>query len=407
MEKSDFFNENLTEEERDLYDRQFRLDGWDQSILKNSKVLIVGVGGLGCEIAKNLAMVGVGQLDLVDLDIVEHSNLNRQILFVDARMGEAKAHAAAKMLRKVNPNITINSYHSSLEGLDPRIYKDCDLIVGGLDSMKARLNLNSQAVRFNKPLVDAGVAGYHGHVYTIFPGQNACYECYPMVSKDSEEMAACTVVGVPRKRVHCVFKGHMAFEDEHGRPPDAKNIDEVNYVQEIANDLVRKHAFDPEFTNGEIVKIIDHHEPGLITINAVVSSLESHEAIKILYTLKGNKSLGTPNSQYVIYNGMSLKFFWIEKKKNLECVQCSDQVQRETIEIAPTSPCETIIQHLEQKGYELDPDLFPILGVLEYDGVREIELEETPEDANLRTYENVTVSGFISGEIQVTVILKP
>ena len=80
--ESDFFAKGMSAKERDLYDRQFRLEGWSQKLIKNSRVLIVGVGGLGCEIAKNLAMLGVGHLDLVDLDIIEHSNFNRQILLL-------------------------------------------------------------------------------------------------------------------------------------------------------------------------------------------------------------------------------------------------------------------------------------------------------------------------------------
>ncbi len=78
------------------------------------------------------------------------------------------------------------------------------MIVGGLDSMNARLNLNAQCIRFRKPLVDGGVSGYHGHVYTIFPYKNACYECNPLPVGESDEMAACTVVGIPRKRIHCI-----------------------------------------------------------------------------------------------------------------------------------------------------------------------------------------------------------
>ena len=72
---SDFFSKNLSAEEKDLYDRQFRLEGWSQDVIKNSRVLIAGVGGLGCEIAKNLAMLGVGHIDLVDLDIIEQEHL--------------------------------------------------------------------------------------------------------------------------------------------------------------------------------------------------------------------------------------------------------------------------------------------------------------------------------------------
>ena len=115
MGESDFFSKDLTAKERQLYDRQFRLKGWNQRILKNSRVLIVGVGGLGCEIAKNLAMLGVGHIDLVDLDIIEHSNLNRQILFMNADIAKPKAIAAVEMLQLVNPNIILKGYHTSLE----------------------------------------------------------------------------------------------------------------------------------------------------------------------------------------------------------------------------------------------------------------------------------------------------
>ncbi|MFW9784329.1 MAG: ThiF family adenylyltransferase, partial [Candidatus Heimdallarchaeota archaeon] len=117
--KSEFFDKNLSAEERGLYDRQFRLEGWSQKLVKNSRILIAGVGGLGCEIAKNLAMLGVGHLDLVDLDIIEHSNLNRQILFTGVKIGEPKAIAAAKKLTEINPNISVKGYHTSLERSDP------------------------------------------------------------------------------------------------------------------------------------------------------------------------------------------------------------------------------------------------------------------------------------------------
>ena len=72
--------------------------------MKKSSVLIAGIGGLGTEIAKNLAMAGVGTIHLVDMDIIEHSNLSRQILFTDADEGEPKAQIAAKNLRKINPH---------------------------------------------------------------------------------------------------------------------------------------------------------------------------------------------------------------------------------------------------------------------------------------------------------------
>ena len=100
---SNFFDEEFSKDERKRFDRQLRLPGWNQKALKDSIVLIVGVGGLGTEIAKNLAMAGVGTIHLIDLDIIEYSNLNRQILFSDADEGEPKAKVAARALEKINP----------------------------------------------------------------------------------------------------------------------------------------------------------------------------------------------------------------------------------------------------------------------------------------------------------------
>ncbi|MFX1425811.1 MAG: ThiF family adenylyltransferase [Promethearchaeota archaeon] len=403
---SDFFGKGLSVEERNLYDRQFRLEGWSQNLMKASRILIAGVGGLGCEIAKNLAMLGIGQIDLVDLDIIEHSNLNRQILFTGAKFGEAKAIVAARKLREINPNIIVKGYHTSLERLNPAIYRAADVIVGGLDSMNARLNLNAQCIRFKKPYVDGGVSGYHGHLYTIFPYQNACYECNPLPVAEDDEMAACTVVGVPRKRIHCVFKGDMAFKEKFDRDPNPKDLNDVKFIQEFANELVNKHNFLPEYTEDDIVKIIDRHDPGIITINAVISALQSHEVVKILHWKKGHKGLGEPIRSYIIFNAMTMKFYHIEKQRNLECSQCGKNVRRVTIKLGSQSPCENIINILEKNGFKLDPDSEPILTLLDFDDIKIIELEQTPDENYLRNYELITAAGFKDGEIFITLKLK-
>lgn len=400
-ENSDFFSKELTEEERSLYDRQFRLEGWSQKLVKNSRVLIAGVGGLGCEIAKNLAMVGVGHLDLVDLDIIEHSNLNRQILFTDAKMGEAKASVAARKLQQINPNITIKGYHSSLERLDPAVYKNADVIVGGLDSMNARLNLNAQAIRFNKPLNDGGVSGYHGHMYTIFPYENACYECNPLPVQENDEMAACTVVGIPRKRIHCVFKGNMKFQDEFEKDPNPKNEKDIEFIREEANRLVNQYNFQPEFSKADVVKIIDRHDPGIITINAVISALQSHETIKILHWLRDNDALGKPIKTYMIFNAMTMKFYHIEKKLNLDCMQCGKHVRREVITVRKDSSAEEIVSKLKQKGYEVDPYFEPTFTLMDFNDIREVDLDKSIIQNKLRDYELITAVGFKGGEIFV------
>jgi molybdopterin/thiamine biosynthesis adenylyltransferase len=402
VEESDFFTKELTSEERSLYDRQLRLKGWNQKLIKKSRILIAGVGGLGCEIAKNLAMIGVGNLYLVDIDIIEHSNLNRQILFAGAQLGEAKAKVAAERLKEINPNINIKGYHTSLERLNPAIYRAVDLVIGGLDSVNARLNLNAQCIRFKKPLVDGGVSGYHGHIYTVFPYKNACIECYPMTTSESDEMAACTVVGVPRKRVHCVFKADMAFKEQFDQDPNPKNTEHLTFLQKIANDLSNEHNFPPPFTLAEIYKIIDRHDPAVITINAVISALQSHEALKILHWNAGITGLGEPISTYIIFNGMTMKFYSIEKKRNPQCLQCGDQVRRVNIKIAQNAPCRAIIESLVTSGFVLDPDMEPTLTTMDFNMVREVELDQTPLENKLRDFELITAVGFKEGEIFVT-----
>jgi len=403
---SDFFSKDLSSEERDLYDRQFRLEGWSQKLVKNSRVLIAGIGGLGCEIAKNLAMLGVGHLDLVDLDIIEHSNLNRQILFSGAKMGSSKAIIAAKRLKDINPNIIIKGYHSTLERLDPEVYNSADVIVGGLDSMNARLNLNAQAIRFKKPLVDGGVAGYHGHIYTIFPYENACYECNPLPVGESDEMAACTVVGIPRKRIHCVFKGNMTYQEKFDRNPNPKNVKDVSFIQDIANDLAEKHNFLPLFSKADIVKVIDAHDPGIITINAVISAIQSHETIKIIHWLNGNEALGEPIKSYVVFNAMTLKFYPIEKTRRSNCFQCGDNVRRINVSIKKKDNCEQIIRSLENQGFEIDPDMEPTLTLMDFDDVRMIDPERSANKNKLRNLELITAVGFVGGEIFVNLNLK-
>ncbi len=403
---SDFFTKELSVEERDLYDRQFRLEGWSQKLVKNSRVLIAGVGGLGCEIAKNLAMLGVGRLDLVDLDIIEHSNLNRQILFAGAKMEEPKAVVAARKLTEINPNVIIKGYYTSLERLDPAVYQAADVVIGGLDSMNARLNLNAQCIRFKKPLVDGGISGYYGHIYTIFPYQNACYECNPLPEGKSDEMAACTVVGVPRKRIHCLFKGDMAFKENFDRDPNPKDINDIKFIQKVANELVNKHNFLPEYTEDDIVKIIDRHDPGIITINAIISALQSHEAVKILHWKEGHKGLGEPIKSYVIFNSMTMKFYHIEKHRNPECSQCGRGVRRVSIKLRSQSPCINIIKILEKNGFELDPDYEPVLTLLDFNDINVVDLEKNPIENGLRNYEFLTAAGFKDGEIFVSLKLK-
>jgi molybdopterin/thiamine biosynthesis adenylyltransferase len=409
---SNFTSKILTTEEKRRFDRQFRLPGWRQEILKQSTVLIVGVGGLGVEVAKNLAMVGIGRLILVDLDTIEHSNLNRQILFIGAPEGSPKADYAAKRLKELNPFIEVESYNCPLQDLPPNLYREVDLYVAGLDSIEARLELNRRAVHNRKPLIDAGTAAYNGHVYCIFPFVNACLECDPLIEREQDQLGACTLVGVPRKPAHCILKGQLKFEQEQGRPINILNANEVKKVNEYANKLLEEHFPEsPLFQIDQIIQIIDNHEPTVITINSVMASLQSQEAVRILHhvhTVKDEKKLGSLQMNYLIYNGLTGKFYEIQKPINPNCPMCgSNRTPQYKIKAKRNILLQKLIKKIaKDKNLNLDPGFPPTVFRIDSADVTELDPELTLNKAGIRTYETLLVTGFENEVNQIYLTIK-
>ncbi len=391
-----FFSDKFSNEERRRLDRQLRLPGWNQAALKGSTVLIAGIGGLGTEIAKNLAMAGVGTLHLVDLDTIEHSNLNRQILFMDGDEGSSKAIIAAKMLNKINPHGSYIAHHTSLEELDPIIYQEADLYIAGLDSVTARQEINRRAVHFGKPLVDGGTATYYGHIYTYIPGMNACLNCDPMIEKEQEDLAACTLVGIPRKRSHCLLKGQLYYESQHDKLPDANKREEVTIVMSYANKLVKDY-FPNEgiFSVDDVVNMINFHEPAIITINAIIASIQSQDALKLLHHLRNTKLGGLP-LKYTIYNGLTSTFYQIDKPKNVKCETCGDRAAPIlNMPVPRTSTFDMILHILKSKGYSYDPEFLPIFWRIDKRQIEEIDLETTIQELGMRSFETLMVSSIV------------
>ena len=194
----------------------------------------------------------------------------------------------------------------------------------------------------------------------------------------------------------------MKYVDEFVKDPNPKNEEHVRIVQNYANELVLQFQFLPTFTKSEIVKLLDQHDPGIITINSVIASLQSHETIKVLNWLKGNKALGKPNDKYVIYNGMTMKFYHLEKPRNLKCTQCGDDVLREEIHVSASDSASKIIHTLKQRGYKENPDMVPFATLQEFNGIKEVDFDQTIRENEMRDFELVTMAGFVEGEIFIT-----
>lgn len=168
-----------------------------QSKLKNAKVCVCGVGGLGSPILYYLASAGVGTIGLVDFDVVKLSNLNRQILHTTDDLEKLKTISAHEKLSKLNPNLTIIEHRVELSSDNIEdIFKDYDVIVDAVDTIKVRYLISDTCYKIKKPLVEGAVLGFSGILTTIIPDVTPCYRClYPMNNEDNE-YPTCNEIGI-------------------------------------------------------------------------------------------------------------------------------------------------------------------------------------------------------------------
>jgi sulfur-carrier protein adenylyltransferase/sulfurtransferase len=169
----------LSRYSRHLIMPEVGLDG--QGKFKDSSVLIVGAGGLGTPSATYLAAAGIGRIGIVDFDVVEASNLHRQVLFGEDDLGRSKAEVIKERLRRVNPHVQVDVHRVRLDSSNAlQILADYDIVVDGTDNFPTRYLINDACVLLNKPNVYASVFRFDGQASIFLPGEGPCYRClYP------------------------------------------------------------------------------------------------------------------------------------------------------------------------------------------------------------------------------------
>jgi len=170
----------------DRFER-FKLIGWwDQDKLRAARVLVVGAGALGNEIVKNLALLGVGNVLIVDMDRIEHSNLSRSVLYRAEDNGKFKADVAARVAREIYPQMSARAIVGSItDDVGLGVFHWADVVIGGLDNREARLFINRACYRLNKPWIDGAIETVQGTARVFVPEGHAacgveggpCYEC--------------------------------------------------------------------------------------------------------------------------------------------------------------------------------------------------------------------------------------
>jgi molybdopterin-synthase adenylyltransferase len=175
---------SLSEYDRVRYHRQIMIPGFGEKAqlrLKRATALIAGLGGLGSPLALYLAAAGVGHLKLVDMDNVELSNLNRQVLHWDEDVGESKVNSATQKVHRINPTTRVEGINTTIDEKNVReLAEDCDVILDAMDNFSVRYLLNAAAIAHRVPLIHGAVYGYEGRLASVVPGKTACLECiYP------------------------------------------------------------------------------------------------------------------------------------------------------------------------------------------------------------------------------------
>ncbi|AFK86663.1 MULTISPECIES: HesA/MoeB/ThiF family protein [Thermoanaerobacterium] len=192
-----FSNEQLERYSRHIILKEVGAKG--QEKILNSKVLIVGTGGLGAPAAMYLAAAGVGTIGLVDYDKVDLSNLQRQIIHRTKDIGKDKVISGKETINEMNPDVNVITYHewiSSKNIIDIINDEDYDFIIDGTDNFPAKFLINDACVLIKKPFSHAGIIRFEGQTMTYVPGEGPCYRCVFQDPPPKDAVPTCRQAGV-------------------------------------------------------------------------------------------------------------------------------------------------------------------------------------------------------------------
>ncbi|KAL9053771.1 MAG: hypothetical protein Q9162_004569 [Coniocarpon cinnabarinum] len=211
---------------------------------------MVGAGGIGCELLKNLVLTGFGEVDIIDLDTIDLSNLNRQFLFGHEHIKRSKALVAKETASRFNPRVKIEAHHANIK--DPQFglkwFKGFDIVFNALDNLDARRHVNKMCLAADVPLIESGTTGFNGQVQVIKKGVSECYDC--SFKETPKTFPVCTIRSTPSLPIHCIVwaKSYLFAEilgtSEDDAPEldtteDSENAKEIEKLREEAHALKR------------------------------------------------------------------------------------------------------------------------------------------------------------------------
>ncbi|KAF8079806.1 hypothetical protein N665_0999s0005 [Sinapis alba] len=318
------------------------------------RVLVVGAGGLGCELLKDLALSGFRNLDVIDMDRIEVTNLNRQFLFRLEDVGKPKAEVAAKRVMERVSGVEIVPHFSRIEDKELDFYNDFNIIALGLDSIEARRYINGVACGFLeydeddtprsetiKPMVDGGTEGFKGHARVIVPGVTPCFECTIWLFPPQVKFPLCTLAETPRNAAHCIEYAHLIkWPEVHGgKSFDPDEPEHMKWVYDEA--IKRAELFGiPGVTYSLTQGVVKNIIPAIASTNAIISAACALETLKIVSGC--SKTL----ANYLTYNGgEGLHTKVTEFVRDKECLVCGPGI---LIELDTSITLQKFIDMLEE-----------------------------------------------------------
>ncbi|KAK5580083.1 hypothetical protein RB653_000096 [Dictyostelium firmibasis] len=202
--------------------------------IQTCKILVVGAGGIGCELLKNLVLTGFKNIDIIDLDTIDISNLNRQFLFRKQHIGMSKAKIAKESVLKYNELVNITAHHGDVKSIEfgSEFFKKFDLVMNALDNISARRHVNRLCLSVDVPMIESGSAGYLGQVSVIRKGITECFECQPIAVP--KQFAVCTIRTNPSAPIHCIVWAKMLFGKLFGPKDDGDS----SSLTDLDNDII-------------------------------------------------------------------------------------------------------------------------------------------------------------------------
>lgn len=301
------------------------------------KILVIGAGGLGCELLKDLALSGFRHIHVIDLDTIDVTNLNRQFLFRPTDVGKPKAIVAAQFVNARVPGAYVIPYHANIMDFGPEFYRQFNLVVSGLDSIEARRWLNATLVDLVEldddgsprqdtiiPLIDGGTEGFQGQARVILPRFNSCFECTLSLFPPARNFPLCTIANTPRLPEHCIEYANIILWEKVKPFGDTKldtdNAEHTMWLYKQAKQRADQFGINGvtyRLTQGVTKNII----PAVASTNAIVASACANEALKLVTSIAENMN------NYMMYNGkFGVYTFTYENSRRPDCPVCGAPV---------------------------------------------------------------------------------